>query len=103
MHSPDPPWRRCRQQPLSRKPHDTDHLRCSRGQAEQPAGALEVLTAAQVGPRGSAFALCCDRSGRAQGLGGHQWGQGEEAHVGLGLFARERPKRGECRMEHVEG
>lgn len=44
---------------------------------------MKVLLVAQAGPRGSAFALCCDRSGRAQDLSGHQWGQGEGVDVGL--------------------
>lgn len=81
---PDPPWRRCRRQPQSQKPRGTDHLHCSRGQAVPQAGAVKVLTASQVGPGSSVFVLCCDRSGRAQDLGGHQWDQGERADVGLG-------------------
>lgn len=49
-----------------------------------PAGALKVLTAPQAGPGSSAFALCCDRSGRAQDLGGHQWDQDERVDAELG-------------------
>lgn len=48
---------------------------------------MKVLAASQVGPRSSAFALCCDRSGRAQDLGGHQWDQGGGGDVGLGTFS----------------